>query len=307
MMFKGRDVVSILDFTQEDLMKIFRVASEMEAYVKTGVDLLRDRILALLFFEPSTRTMFSFQTAMYRLGGKCLVFSGVERTSIAKGETLGDTIRMMDGYANAIVIRHKIEGAAKYAAEIAEAPVINAGDGSHHHPTQAMLDLYTIWKARGKVGGLKIGVLGDLKYGRASTSFIFGVSLFKPETLYLISPPELQVKPEVRDKLDEMNINYVETTDLINVIKELDVLYVTRIQKERFPDLAEYQRVKGSYQINKQLLTGVKDDLMILHPLPRVDEISPEVDETRYAYYFEEARNAIPVRMALLKLILLGD
>ncbi len=306
-MFRGRDIISVLDFTRDELLKIFSVAREMEAYVKSGIDLLRDMVLALLFFEPSTRTMFSFQTAMYRLGGRCLVFSSVERTSIAKGETLGDTIRMMDSYANAIVIRHRIEGAARYAAEIAESPVINAGDGSHHHPTQAMLDLYTIWKARGRVDGLKVGVLGDLKYGRASTSFIFGISIFRPEKLYLISPPELQVKPEVRDTLVEMGVNYIETSDLAGVINELDVLYVTRIQKERFPDLAEYERVKGSYQINKSILSGVKEDFMILHPLPRVDEISPEVDSTKHAYYFIEARNAIPVRMALLKLLLLGD
>ena len=306
-MFKGKDIISILDFTSESLYKVFDEAMEMERHVKSRVGLLEDMILALVFFEPSTRTMFSFQTAMYRLGGKCLNFSNVKGTSIAKGETLHDTIKMLDNYSNAIVIRHRIEGSAAYAADIAEAPVINAGDGSHHHPTQAIIDLYTIWREKRKLEGLNVGVLGDLKYGRASTSFIYGISLFKPSKIYLISPLELRIKDEVRDTLNNMHINYIETSDLNNVINDLDVLYVTRIQKERFPDLAEYERVKGSYQINKALLSDVKDGLMIMHPLPRVDEISYEVDETPYAFYFKEAGNAVPVRMALLKLILLGD
>ena len=306
-MFKNRDIISILDFTADELYKIFEEAVKMEECAKSGIDLLNDMILALIFFEPSTRTMFSFQTAMYRLGGKCLVFSNVKGTSIAKGETIHDTVKMLDGYSNAIVIRHRIEGAAAYAADIASVPVINAGDGSHHHPTQAIIDLYTIWRERKKLEGLNIGVLGDLKYGRASTSFIYGISIFKPSKVYLISPIELRIKDEVRDALNNMHINYIETSDLNNVIDELDVLYVTRIQKERFPDLAEYERVKGSYQINKSLISDVKDDFMILHPLPRVDEISYDVDDTPYAFYFKEARNAVPVRMALLKLILLGD
>ena len=306
-MFKGRDIISILDFTSDELYNIFSEAMEMERYAKSSVNLLKDMILSLVFFEPSTRTMFSFQTAMHRLGGECLVFSDVKGTSIAKGETLHDTIKMLDGYSNAIVIRHKIEGAAAYAAEVADAPVINAGDGSHHHPTQAIIDLYTIWKEKRRLEGLNIGVLGDLKYGRASTSFTYGVSLFKPSKIYLISPPELRIKCEVRDTLDSMGINYIEISDLNSVIGDLDILYVTRIQKERFPDLAEYERVKGSYQINKALMSNVKDDFMILHPLPRVDEISYEIDNTSYALYFKEARNAVPVRMALLKLILLGD
>lgn len=306
-MFMGRDVISILDFSRDELLRLFDVAREMEKYRSSRIDVLSDKILALLFFEPSTRTMFSFQTAMFRLGGECLVFSNVAGTSIAKGETIGDTIRMIDGYADGIVIRHRIEGAAEYAAEIAEAPVINAGDGSHHHPTQAMIDLYTIWKARGRLEGFDVGVLGDLKYGRAATSFIFGIALFKPRTLYLISPEELRVRPEVREVLDRMGINYVEESDLSSVLGELDILYVTRIQKERFPDPAEYERVRGSYRINSGLLGGVRDDFMILHPLPRVDEISVDVDSTKYAYYFVQARNGIPIRMALLKLILGGD
>jgi len=243
---------------------------------------------------------------MARLGGSSLVFSEPSKTSIAKGETLGDTIRMFDGYADAIVIRHKVEGAAKYAADIAESPVINAGDGTHHHPTQAIIDLYTIWKYRGRLDNLNIGVLGDLKYGRASTSFIYGISMFKPNKLFLISPHELRLKEEVKSDLNQMGVNYIETTDLEGVIGELDILYVTRIQRERFPDPAEYERVKGSYVVNMELLSRARDELMVMHPLPRVDEISVDVDGSKYAYYFKQARCGVPIRMALLKSIIKG-
>lgn len=303
---KNKDIISILDLSKEDLLKIFNLAKDIEEYMYKYRDILHGHVLALLFFEPSTRTMYSFQTAMARLGGDSLVFSDTSKTSIAKGETLGDTVRMFDGYADAIVIRHKVEGAAKYAADIAESPVINAGDGTHHHPTQAIIDLYTIWKYRGKIEGLNIGVLGDLKYGRASTSFIYGVSMFKPKQIYLISPEELRLKREVKTDLDNLGVKYIETTDLIGVLSELDILYVTRIQKERFPDPAEYERVKGSYVVNMELLENAKENLMIMHPLPRVDEISTDVDNTQYAYYFKQARCGVPIRMALLKLIIKG-
>ena len=303
---KGRDIISILDLSRKELLNIFKLASEIEDAPNVYRDELRGHVLALLFFEPSTRTMYSFQTAMARLGGYSLVFSDTSKTSIAKGETLGDTIRMFDGYADAIVIRHKIEGAAKYAADIAEAPVINAGDGTHHHPTQAIIDLYTIWKYRRRLEGLNIGVLGDLKYGRASTSFIYGVSLFKPNKLFLISPTELRLKEEVKSDLDKFGIDYIETTDLEGVIKDLDILYVTRIQKERFPDPAEYERVKGSYVVNMDLLRSARETLMVMHPLPRVDEISTDVDSSRYAYYFKQAKCGVPIRMAILKLIIKG-
>ena len=305
-MFRGRDVISILDFSKEDLLTLFREAKNMEKYAKSKLKILEDKILALAFFEPSTRTMFSFQTAMQRLGGSIIAFSEMKATSIAKGENLGDTIRMLDSYANAIVIRHRIEGVAKYAAEIAESPVINAGDGAHHHPTQAMIDYYTIWRVKGTAEGLNIGVLGDLKYGRAAASFILASTIFRPKRLYLISPKELKVKPEVLEILKKNNVRYVETADLGEVISELDVLYVTRIQKERFPDPAEYEKVKGSYKVTIELLEKAKEDLMVLHPLPRVDEIDYEVDRTKHAYYFKQASYGVPVRMALLKLILKG-
>ncbi len=304
--FRGRDVISITEFTPHELLHLFEVAKEMEKYRKSRIDLLKDKVLALAFFEPSTRTLMSFKVAMHRLGGSVIWFSRAEATSIAKGENLADTIRMLDAYANAIVIRHKYEGAATYAAEVAESPVINAGDGSQHHPTQAMIDLYTIWRERGELEGLTVGVLGDLRYGRAATSFIYGISMFRPKKLYLISPELLRVREEVRDYLSSVGVNYVEVRELREVISELDVLYVTRIQKERFPDPADYERVRGSYRVDLKVLEGAREDLMILHPLPRVDEIAYEVDETRYAYYFKQAANGVPVRMALLALIMGG-
>lgn len=305
--FRGRDVVSILDFTSEELLYLFEVAREMEKYSRGGrMDILRDKVLALMFFEPSTRTIFSFQTAMYRLGGSTLVFSSPDATSMAKGENLADTIRVVDSYADGIVIRHRLEGAARYAAEIAESPVINAGDGTQHHPTQAMIDLYTIWRHKGSIDGLNICVLGDLRYGRAATSFIYGITKFRVGRLYLVSPELLRVREEVRDYLKGVGVKFEEHTSLQDVIGDVDVLYVTRIQRERFPDLSEYEKVRGSYRVDLDALKGARDDLMILHPLPRVDEISPEVDGTRYAYYFRQASYGVPVRMALLSLILGG-
>ncbi len=304
--FRGRDVIAITDFKPEELLQLFNVAREMEKYSRSRIELLKDKVLALAFFEPSTRTMLSFQTAMQRLGGSVIWFSQVEATSIAKGENFSDTIRMLNAYADAIVIRHKYEGAAAYAADIADVPVINAGDGSQHHPTQAMIDLYTIWREKGKLEGLNVGVLGDLRYGRAAASFIYGISMFRPKKLYLISPQLLRIREEVRDYLDNNKINYIEVSKLNEVISDLEILYVTRIQKERFPDPAEYEKVKGSYRVDLKILANARDDLMILHPLPRVDEIAHEVDHTKYAYYFKQASYGVPVRMALLALILGG-
>ncbi len=305
--FKSRDVISILDFNRDELLELFNVTLEMEKYAKSKTNILDGKVLALAFFEPSTRTMFSFQTAMHRLGGSTLVFQNPQALSMAKGENFTDTIRMLDIYSNAIVIRHRLEGAAKYAAEVAESPVINAGDGTQHHPTQAMIDLYTIWRVFNQIDNLVIGVIGDLRYGRAASSFIYGISLFKPKILYLISPELLKLRDEVRDYLKSSGIVFREDVKLKDVIGELDVLYVTRIQRERFPDLSEYEKVKGSYRIDLDILKNAKDDLIILHPLPRVDEIAYEVDNTKYAYYFKQASYGVPVRMALLSLILRGE
>ncbi len=288
---RGRDVICILDFKRSELERIFRIAS-----TRFEGDELRGKVVALAFFEPSTRTRLSFETAVLRLGGGYIGFSSAEGTSIQKGESFSDTIRMLDSYADAIVVRHRMEGAARLAAEIADSPVINAGDGSKRHPTQAMIDLYTIWRERGGIDGLTYGVLGDLRYGRAARSFILSLTLFNPRKVYLIAPRGLEPKQEL---LERLNMEY-ELTDL-SVLPELDVLYVTRIQKERFPDPTEYERVKGSYKVDLKLLEDAKEGLMILHPLPRVDEIDPEVDRSKHAFYFKQAANGVPVRMALLQ------
>ncbi len=298
-----RDVISMLDFDREDLEELFALALRMEKYTRSKLPVLEDKILAIAFFEPSTRTRLSFETAMYRLGGRVIGFTGEEATSIAKGESLADTIKMLDTYADAIVIRHYLEGAAKYAAEIAENPVINAGDGSQNHPTQAMLDLYTIWRELGRIDNITVGVLGDLKYARTVRSLIEGLSLFKVDRIYLISPPSLKPRKELLDVLERAGIKYEYVERLQDVISDLDVLYVVRIQKERFPDPVEYERVRGSYRITLDVLKGAKDTLIILHPLPRVDELPYEVDSTRYARYFKQAAYGVPLRMALLTLI----
>ncbi len=306
-MLKGRDVISILDFSREELETIFEEADRMQKYRHSGLRILEGKVMATAFFEPSTRTRLSFETAMLRLGGKVIGFVNPAVTSIAKGETFADTIRMLDSYADIIVIRHSIEGAARFAAEIAESPVINAGDGTRHHPTQAMIDLYTIRRCFGDIDGLEVGVLGDLKYGRAATSFIYGVSKYKIKKLYLISPPQLKCRNEVIEYLRSANVAYEEVNRLDDVISRLDVLYVTRIQKERFPDPAEYERVRGSYRVTLAHLKEARDNLIILHPLPRVDELPSEIDSTKHAKYFEQAKNGVPVRMALIKLLLVGE
>ncbi|KSW11851.1 aspartate carbamoyltransferase [Pyrodictium occultum] len=305
--WRGRDVISILDFTREDLCSLFEAAERMKRLLSEGrlPRLLEGKIVALAFFEPSTRTRLSFEAAAKRLGAETIGFTGEEAVSVAKGENLADTVRMLDGYADVIVIRHRYEGTALYAAEVAEKPVINAGDGKQHHPTQAMLDLFTVKELFGGIDGLVYGVLGDLRFGRAASSFILGLTLFKPEKVYLISPPLLRTRPEVRVRLEEAGIRYEEVDRLEDVLGELDVLYVTRIQKERFPDPREYEKVRGSYRVTRELLEKhAKPGLRVLHPLPRVDEIAFDVDETSYAAYFIQARNGVPVRMALLSLVL---
>ncbi|MGB9709570.1 aspartate carbamoyltransferase [Infirmifilum uzonense] len=304
--FKGRDVLSILDFTRTDLEELFAETDKILASPHSYENELKGFIMATAFFEPSTRTRLSFHTAMLRLGGSYIDLGELERSSVAKGENLADTIRMLDSYADIIVVRHRLEGAARLAAEIAEAPVINAGDGRKHHPTQAMLDLYTIRREKGVIDGLNYGVLGDLRFGRAAASFILALSIFKPRKLYLISPEILRARREVLETLESSKISYEEVNDLEAVLPELDVLYVTRVQKERFPDPAEYEKVRGSYIVTAKMLEKAKRDLIVMHPLPRVDEIAYDVDNTRHALYFKQAELGVWVRMALLKLILKG-
>ena len=295
-------MVSIKDFTREELDYILDVAEAMEPLYEKGSDLLRGKVLALLFFEPSTRTRLSFEVAMKKLGGATIGFAGREAASVMKGENLADTIRVVESYADAIVLRHPMEGSARLAAEFSSKPVINAGSGAEEHPTQAMLDLYTIRREKGRIDGLNIALMGDLRYGRTVHSLAYALSMYDVR-LYLISPPLLKMRREVLEEIKD-KVPVVETSDLASVLPELDVLYVTRIQKERFADPMEYEKVRGSYRIDLRALEGAREDLIIMHPLPRVDEIAPEVDSTPYARYFQQVRSGVVVRMALLALIL---
>jgi len=300
--FQGRDITSIEDFTREEISYILNVSQAMEPIAKKGSDMLKGKILANLFFEPSTRTRLSFEAAMLKLGGSTIGFGDAEITSVKKGENLADTIRTVENYADIIALRHPLEGAAKLAAEFSKVPVINAGSGSEEHPTQALLDLYTIQKEKQKIDGLKIALVGDLRYGRTVHSLAYALSLYHIE-LTLVSPESLKMRREVLRKI-QSKIPVSETQNLERIIPQTDVLYVTRIQKERFPDQAEYAKVKGIYRIDLKTLANAKKDLIILHPLPRVEEIASEVDNTPQARYFQQVWNGIVVRMALLALVL---
>ncbi|HJX02864.1 MAG TPA: aspartate carbamoyltransferase [Candidatus Bathyarchaeia archaeon] len=302
MEFEDRDIISIKDFSREEINYIFKIAKSMEPFAAKGSDMLKGKILATLFFEPSTRTRLSFESAMHRLGGSTIGFAEAEIASVKKGENLADTIRTVDNYADVIALRHPLEGAARLAAEFSKVPILNGGSGAEEHPTQALLDVYTMNKEKGKIDGLKIAFVGDLRYGRTVHSLAYALSLYNVE-LYLVSPESLKMRREVLQAIKE-RIQVIERTNLEKIIPLVDVLYVTRIQKERFPDPAEYAKVKGSFKLDLQALTEAKKDLTILHPLPRVDEIAPEVDNTPYARYFQQVRNGIVVRMALLALIL---
>jgi aspartate carbamoyltransferase catalytic subunit len=300
--FEGRDVISIKDFSKDEINHVFKTARTMELLVGKGSQMLRGKILATLFFEPSTRTRLSFESAMQRLGGSTLGFAEAEISSAKKGENLADTIRTVENYADVIAMRHPLEGAARLAAEFSRVPILNGGSGAEEHPTQALLDMYTMIKEKGKIDGLKIALVGDLRYGRTVHSLAYALSLYNIE-LYLVSPETLRMRREVLQTIKE-RISVTEKTNVERIIPIVDVLYVTRIQKERFPDPAEYAKVKGAYRIDLQALGDAKKSLTILHPLPRVDEIAPEVDNTPYARYFQQVRNGIVVRMALLALIL---
>ncbi|MEM1883063.1 MAG: aspartate carbamoyltransferase, partial [Candidatus Bathyarchaeia archaeon] len=244
--FVGRDIISIKDFTRDEIDYILRVAGEMEPLAKTGSDMLKGKIMATLFFEPSTRTRLSFETAMYKLGGSVIGFSGPEASSIMKGESLADTVRVVEKYASIIVLRHPAEGAARFAAEYANVPVINAGSGAEEHPTQALLDLYTIVREKGQIDGLTIALMGDLKYARTIHSLAYALSLYKVRLIF-ISPELLRMRREILEDI-RGRVEVYEQTSIEDVLPEIDVLYVTRIQKERFPDIAEYAKVRGSYR-----------------------------------------------------------
>jgi len=300
--FKGRDIISIKDFTREEIDYILEIAQAMEPLAKTGSNMLRGKILATLFFEASTRTRLSFESAMHKLGGSTIGFAEAEIASVKKGENLADTIRVVENYADVIALRHPLEGSARLAAEFARVPIINGGSGAEEHPTQALLDLYTILKERGQIDGLNIALVGDLRYGRTVHSLAYALSLYDVK-LYLVSPELLRMRREVLDIIKE-RIKVVQKAAIEEVLPKIDVLYVTRIQKERFADMAEYAKVKGAYRIGLDLLENAKKDMVIMHPLPRIDEIADEVDETPHAKYFQQVWNGIVMRMALLSLIL---
>ena len=299
--FKGRDIISIRDFAKKELLYVLSISKKIEK--NPDLNLLKNKIASLLFFEPSTRTRLSFSSAMQRLGGNTIGFAQSDVSSIKKGETLWDTIKMVEQYSDVIIMRHPLEGAARLAAEAASIPVINAGDGSNQHPTQTLLDLYTIQKEKGGLENLNVGFLGDLKYGRTVHSLAIALSHFNAK-MFFISPKALSMPKHYLEELSQKKIKFTEVENVFKVSKELDVLYVTRIQKERFADAIEYEKYKNSYRLNKSLLANSKKDIVIMHPLPRVGEINPELDETPNAIYFKQAGNGIPVRQALLALVL---
>lgn len=299
MNFRGRDVISIRDFSKGEIEHMLKVAGKMEKMRRKP---LKDKILACLFFEPSTRTRLSFEAAMEKLGGMVIGFSEPQIASVAKGESLIDTIKTVEKYCDALVIRHPKEGSARLCAEISEKPVINAGDGSNQHPTQTLLDLYTIKREKGRLD-VNIALVGDLKYGRTVHSLAYALATFNAK-ITLVAPKGLEMPREVISDLQKLGGKVRETNDLEKIMPEIDVLYVTRIQKERFPDPEEYEKVKGAYKITLETLKHAKKELIILHPLPRIDEIAPEVDITRHAKYFEQVYYGLPVRMAVLGLVL---
>jgi len=301
----NKDIVSFKELTKEDVRNIFSEAEKFEPIGRgeEKSDLLNGKILGMLFFEPSTRTRLSFKSAVQRLGGSSIGFSRPDVSSVAKGETLADTIRTVENYCDAIVLRHPQMGSAKLAAEVSKVPIINAGDGAGHHPTQTLLDLYTIKKNFGEIKGLDIGLVGDLKYGRTVHSLAYAASRFENK-LYLISPPGLEMPEEIVNDLQTKGRKVQESSNVEKVLPELDVLYVTRIQKERFSDPSEYNKVKDSYKIDLDLLKSAKQNLTLLHPLPRVDEIAPEVDSSKHARYFDQVFSGVVVRMALLSILM---
>ena len=300
---KSKDIISILDVTKEEILYILDISKRMEE--EGSSEILKGKVLANLFFEPSTRTRLSFETAMKRLGGQVVGFDELGTTSTVKGESLRDSVKIIEGYCDIIVLRHFLEGASRLTADSVSIPVINGGDGASQHPTQTFVDLYTIKKVKGGLENLSIGFLGDLKYGRTSHSLAYAMANFGAE-MHFISPPSLRIPKDYLEELESRNVSYHEVESLNEVSSKLDILYCTRIQKERFSDPVEYEKVRGVYKLSKSVMDelDVKDDLKILHPLPRVDEMDESLDATSYAVYFQQAHSGIPVREALLAMVL---
>ncbi len=301
--FYQKDIISIKDYTKDQLETIFSSTDKiMQLNSADRRDICKGKTLGYLFYEPSTRTRLSFDSAMASIGGNSLGISDISSSSTQKGESLADTVRIMSIYSDVLVLRHTLDGSSRFAAEISDKPVINAGSGTEEHPTQAIQDLFTIKKEKKKIDGLKIGIVGDIKYGRTVYSLLYGLGNYDVD-VKLISPESLRIRSdstyEIKKRLD-----FTETTDIEEHLDDLDVLYVTRIQKERFPDEEEYLKVKGSYVVGLDMLQRMKDDSIILHPLPRIDEISADVDNTKNAKYFQQAEYGKYTRAALLGMTL---
>ena len=298
---KSKSLISISDFSKEEILQLLDRAKEFE---KEPIQrILENYVIATLFFEPSTRTRLSFESAVSRLGGKIISFTDSMTSSVQKGESLKDTIKTVCGYSDLIVMRHPREGSARFASEVASVPVINAGDGANQHPTQCLLDLYSIFKTQKRLDDLNIMMVGDLKYGRTVHSLVIAMCHFNT-TFHLVSPTELKLPGSVKVHIKDKNLKYYQYTDIVEAIPKADIIYMTRIQKERFSDPIEYEKVKNSYILTAEMLYTIKPDMKVLHPLPRINEISEDVDELPQAYYFNQAINGIYVRQALLANIL---
>jgi aspartate carbamoyltransferase catalytic subunit len=298
---KNRSLVSINDYSREEIIQILDLAEEFEKNPRQSI--LNGKVIASLFFEPSTRTRLSFESAVQQLGGSIVGFSSAATSSVQKGETLKDTILTVCSYSDLIVMRHPVDGAARWASEVSSVPIINAGDGANQHPTQCLLDLYSIRKTQGTLDNLDIVFVGDLKYGRTVHSLTIALSLFNTR-FHLVSPLELKLPSAVKSHIKEAKLSYEQYTDFTEAIPKADIIYMTRIQRERFPDPLDYEKVKNAYILNNSMLDGTKDNLKVLHPLPRVNEISEDVDGNPKAYYFQQALNGVYVRQALIASIM---
>ena len=295
---KTKSLISITDYTKEEYLRIMELTADFER--NPNQKLLEGKVVASLFFEPSTRTRLSFETAINRMGGRIIGFSDAGSSSVTKGETVHDTIRMVSNYADLIVMRHPLEGSVRYASEISDIPVINAGDGANQHPTQTLLDMYSILKTQGKLDNLNIFMVGDLKYGRTVHSLLMAMSEFENLIFNFIAPEELQMPVEYKQFLKEKGIRYFEHKEFTDIISEADIVYMTRVQKERFIDPIEYEKVKNVYILRNSMLKNTKSNMRILHPLPRVNEIHTDVDSNEKAYYFEQALNGVFTREAII-------
>jgi len=294
----SKSLISITDFTKEEYLKIMHLAEDFEA--NPNQKLLQGKVIATLFFEPSTRTRLSFETAINRLGGKIIGFSDSSSSSVSKGETLHDTIKMVSNYADMIIMRHPLEGSARYASEVSGIPIINAGDGANQHPSQTLLDMYSIIKTQGSLDNINLFLVGDLKYGRTVHSLLMAMLQFENPIFNFIAPPELAMPNEYKILLASKGIRFFEHTEFTDIIDAADIIYMTRVQKERFVDPVEYEKVKNIYILRNEMLKNTKANMKILHPLPRINEIHTDVDSNPKAYYFTQAKNGVYTRMAII-------